>query len=231
MRDMCRTCSGGRPMRTSHRTLVGALATLALAAGLAGCGSGSQSDSSGSTITVAHGYTDVEAKALKVQEADVEQGAPRLEGAVRVQRRQRLGAAEDRGRVHGRQLPGRLLPVRLVRGDARQAAEAHRPDRPGRQEVVRLAGLLPLGAAGGDRRRQGRRRAGAGRQPQPRLQQDAVPEGRRGAAQRLLDLGGLPEGGGQADRPVDQDLRLGLRQRRQRGHRLALPRPAVAGGR
>ncbi len=55
-------------MRTSHRTLVGALATLALTAALAACGSGSESGSSGSTITVAHGYTDVEAKALKVQE-------------------------------------------------------------------------------------------------------------------------------------------------------------------
>ena len=31
--------------------------------------------------------------------------------------------------------------------------------------------------------------------------------------------------------PATQDLRLGLRQRRQRGHRLALPRPALAGRR
>ena len=46
-----------------------------------------------------------------------------------------------------------------------------------------------------------------------------------------LDLGRLPRSRRQAHRPGHQELRVGLRQRRQRGHRLALPRPAVAGRR
>jgi len=56
-------------MRRRHR-VAGALSlALLTATALAGCGSGSQSGTGGSTISVAHGYTDVEAKALKVQAA------------------------------------------------------------------------------------------------------------------------------------------------------------------
>jgi multiple sugar transport system substrate-binding protein len=57
-------------MRTTQRAVGSVVACLALAAGLAGCGSGSESGSGGSTITVSHGYTDVEAAALKVQAAE-----------------------------------------------------------------------------------------------------------------------------------------------------------------
>ncbi len=63
-------------MRTRARTIGCVLSCLALATGLAACGSGSQSDSSGTTITVSHGYTDVEAKALKVQEAEWNKAHP-----------------------------------------------------------------------------------------------------------------------------------------------------------
>ncbi len=46
-----------------------------------------------------------------------------------------------------------------------------------------------------------------------------------------VDLGRLPRRRPEADQPLDQAVRLGVRQRRQRGHRLALPRPALAGRR
>lgn len=54
-------------MAPRTRTAGALLAGLVLAGGLAGCGSGAQDNASDSTITVAHGYTDVEARALKQQ--------------------------------------------------------------------------------------------------------------------------------------------------------------------
>jgi multiple sugar transport system substrate-binding protein len=57
-------------MRTRARTVGCVLSCVIVAAGLASCGSGSQSGSSGSTITLSHGYTDVEARAIKVQAAE-----------------------------------------------------------------------------------------------------------------------------------------------------------------
>ncbi|NUS52439.1 MAG: ABC transporter substrate-binding protein [Nocardioidaceae bacterium] len=56
-------------MRRQPRLLGALAAVVLLAAAAAGCGSGSQSPSAGSTITVSHGYTDVEAAALKKQVA------------------------------------------------------------------------------------------------------------------------------------------------------------------
>ena len=57
-------------MRRRHRVAGALSVALLAAAALAGCGSGSQSGAGGSTISVAHGYTDVEAKALKAQAAE-----------------------------------------------------------------------------------------------------------------------------------------------------------------
>ena len=54
-------------MQLSLRTVTPLVCALALSATLAGCGSGSDDGDGGTTITVAHGYTDIEAKAIKVQ--------------------------------------------------------------------------------------------------------------------------------------------------------------------
>ncbi len=75
---------------------------------------------------------------------------------------------------------------------------------------------------GGDRRRQDRRRARPGGQPRDRLQQEALRRRRDRAADAGLDLGRLPGGGRQADRPVEGTVRLADSRRRQRRHRLAL---------
>ena len=184
------------------------------------------------TITVSHGYTDVEATALKAQVAAVEHRAPDAEGQARLQRRQRQRAAEDRRRLHRRQLPRHRLRVRLVGRPARPAAEAGRPHRQGegartsnwndfypseRQaatvngKVVGLPALVDnlslvynkkLFAA-----------AGVAAADADWTWQDF-----RDAAKKLTNAS-------------TQDLRLGLRQRRQRGHRLALPGDALAGRR
>ncbi len=46
---------------------------------------------------------------------------------------------------------------------------------------------------------------------------------------RGLDVGGLPHGGGGADRPGEEAVRVRVPGRRQRGHGVALRRDAVAG--
>ena len=58
--------------------------------------------------------------------------------------------------------------------------------------------LLPVRAAGGHGQRQGRRRPGPGRQPQPRLQQEDVRSGRDRTADLVVDLAGLPYRRGQS---------------------------------
>ena len=73
------------------------------------------------------------------------------------------------------------------------------------------------------------RRPGAGRQPRAGLQQEAVRPGRHRLPDRRLDVGRLPRGGPEADRSVGQAVRLGLRDRRERGHGVALRRAALAG--
>ena len=75
---------------------------------------------------------------------------------------------------------------------------------------------------------QGRGDPRPGRQPGTGLQQGAVQGGRRCVAERHLDVAAVPDRGQGAHQPGHQDLRLGLHQRRQRGHRLALPRDVVA---
>src|ERR1700709_2609011 len=67
-----RPCTNADPDRgvalQVGRRSVAALGAAVLVAGfLAGCGSGSQSGGSDTTITLQHGYTDVEAKALTAQ--------------------------------------------------------------------------------------------------------------------------------------------------------------------
>ena len=71
----------------------------------------------------------------------------------------------------------------------------------------------------------------AGRQPRARLQQEAVRAGRDRPADGQLDVDGLRERRAEAHQPGQEAVRLGLRQRRQRGHRLALLGDALAGGR
>ena len=144
---------------------------------LTACGGGSGSGGSAS-IVVTHGYTDVEATAMKARGRHVEPAAPRREGQPAVQRWQRQRAAEDGRRLHRRQLPRRRLPVRLLGQPAGQAAQAGRPHRPGQGSLGGLERLLPLGPRGVHGRRQGGRRPGPDRQPQPGLQQGPLRQGR-----------------------------------------------------
>jgi hypothetical protein len=55
----------------------------------------------------------------------------------------------------------------------------------------------------------------AGRQPQPRLQQEAVRRGSCRAADQQLDVGRLPHRRQEAHRRQHEDLRVGLCERRQ----------------
>ena len=172
------------PAGPAARAAVAAVVAGGLLAAAAGCGGSSGGSSSSSTpgpvtITVSHGYTDVEAKEIKAQADQWNTQNPDQEGQPRLQRRQRQRAAEDHRRLHRRQLPRRRLRVRLVRRPARPPAEAGRPHQQGQGPGLRLERLLPLRAAGGHRQRQGRRHPGPGRQPRPRLQQEAVRGGRR----------------------------------------------------
>ena len=74
--------------------------------------------------------------------------APRREGQAAVQRRQRQRAAEDRGRLHRRQLPRRRLPVRLLGRPARRASPSWSTSPTQVKAPTRELGrLLPLRAA------------------------------------------------------------------------------------
>jgi hypothetical protein len=103
-----------------------------LGAALAGCG-GSGSGDGGTTITVWHGYTDVEAKAISAQVKQWNSDHPNDKVRLVLQQRQRQRTAEDDRRLHGRQLPRRRLRVRLLRRAARPPAQAGRPDRHGEE--------------------------------------------------------------------------------------------------
>ena len=219
-------------------------AALALAAGLAACGGSGGGTSSGSspaalpspggggTVTLWHGYTDVERIATDAFVAKFNATEPRLHREVGVRRQQRLRAAEAHDGPGRRQGARHRLPVRLVAGQPRRLAQdrrhvaAHR-----RLAVVQLRRLLSRCATGGHGRRQGDRRPGADRQPLARLQQEAVRRGRRRVPHQGLDLDRLPRRGQETQRPRDQAVRLGLCERRQRGHGVALPCSAVAGQR
>ena len=147
-------------------------------------------------------------------------------------RQRRLRPAEGADGDPRRLLPRHRLPVRLVgrehgphaQGGRRRSAHQGRP-------VDQLERLLARRAPGRDRRRQDRRRPGARRQPRPRLQQEALRSGRHGLPDRRLDVGRLPRGGQAAHRPVGEAVRLGVRERRERGHGVALRRAALAGRR
>ena len=123
-------------------------------------------------------------------------------------------------------------PTSTARGRPNMATEAdRRPDRRGQAAAFGLERLLPGRARGGHRQRQDRRPARPRRQPRARLQQEALRRGRRRLPDSDVDVGRLPRRRQEADRRLEQAVRLGLHQRRQRGHRLALPRAALAGRR
>ena len=72
---------------------------------------------------------------------------------------------------------------------------------------------------------------GTDRQPRARLQQEALQAGGRVAPDRQVDVGRPAARGEEADEPEQEAVRLGLRQRRLRGHRLAVRGAPLAGGR
>ena len=222
------------------------VAALALVAGLAACGGSGGGSSSGSspaalpspggggTVTLWHGYTDVErdghrrssspsttpptpADAVKsVFAGNNDYALQKLLTALAA------GKAPDIAYQYGSSLAQPRRPRPRSSTCRRSSNDA----------VLRLERLL-------SRPRGWRARSngkvigvpGAGRQPRARLQQEAVRRGRRRLPDQRLDLERLPRRGQEAHRPRDQAVRLGLRQRRQRGHGLALPRSAVAGRR
>ncbi len=223
------------------------LPLIAVTLALAACGSSSNNSSSGSaktpaasggsksghtTITVWQGDTEVEAAGFKKLVAEFNRTHPSITVELAVLRQQRLRAAEGAGRHRRRQAAGHLLPVRLLGAQHRHqpaagaAQQVHR-----RRPQLQLERLLPRRAQGGHRRQQHHRDPRAGRQPRPGLQQDAVQAGRHPPAHGHLDLERLRERRRQAHQRGQEAVRLGLRQRRQRGHRLALLGDAVAGGR
>ena len=107
----------------------------------------------------------------------------------------------------------------------------HGPHRPRGRGRLRLGRLLPGRAGGLDRGRSRAGHPGADRQPRDRLQQATVRRRQPRPAHGGLDVGRLPHGRQGAHRPGDEAVRVRVPRRRQRGHRLALRRDAVGGGR
>ena len=182
-------------------------------------------------ITISHGYTDVEAKAITAQVATWNASHPKIQvkllfnggndGALqKTLANLAVGSPPDIAYEYGSSmaaLAGRPKVVDLT-------DKVKRPE-------LQLERLLLVRAGRGHERRQGLRRAGPGRQPRARLQQEAVRRGGCRVPDRQLDVGRLPIGGEEADRRRQQAVRMGVRGRRFRGHDLALARDAVASGR
>ena len=178
-----------------------------------------------------HGYVDVEGKALDGAAKRFNATHPKIHVTAqnygnadyalqKVLTAIRGGSYPDIAYLYG-SWAANIAPAQDGRPDA---ADQGRP-------VDQLERLLAGRAPGGDRRRQDRRRPGAGRQPRAGLQQEAVRPGRPRLPDRRLDMGRLPRGRQAPHRPVHQAVRLGLRGRRQRGHGVAVRRAAVAGRR
>ena len=112
----------------------------------------------------------------------VQQGAPRRRGdPAGVQQRPRAPEGADR---RARRHPARRrLHVRVLVAEHRQDPAGRRHVQLRRRAGLELGRLLRGRARGRDRRRQDRRRAGAGRQPRDRLQQEAV-QARPGSPRR-----------------------------------------------
>ena len=211
----------GRPLR--------ALVAVALVAGaLTACG-GSSDSGGGSSIVVTHGYTDAEATALKaavgtwnLQHPDEKVSLQFNGGNDSALQKTVAGFAAgnypDVAYQYGSSAAQLVRQPKLVDLTDRVQADS-----------VDWNDFYPSAREAVDRRRQGRRCPGPDRQPQPGLQQGALRPGPRRPADERLDLAGLPRRGQEADRREQPHLRLGLRQRRQRGHGLAVPRPALAG--
>ncbi len=198
---------------------------------LAACGGGGGSSSSGPTeIAVWHGYQDTEGDVFKGLVDQYNKEHPDVEGVGAVLL-QRPCAAEGSDGGARRQRTRRGLHVRVVVAEHRQDPADRRHDGRGGQTRLEVGRLLSGRARRGDRRRQGRRRACAGGQPRDRLQQEALRRCGRRAALAGLDMGRLPGGSRQADRPVEGTVRLADPRRRQRRHRVALRPDALGGGR
>ena len=210
-----------------------ALLAVALTVLVAGCGGGSGSSSGGKTnIVLWHGYVDVEGEGADGRGDAVQRDASQDPRHRPELRQRRLRPAEGADGDPRRLVPRHRLPVRLVGREHGPHAQGGRPGAAHQgRPVDQLERLLAGRAPGRDRRPQDRRRPGARRQPGPGLQQEAVRPGRPCLPDRRLDVGRLPRGGQEADRPVGEAVRLGVRQRRERGHGVAVRRAAVAGRR
>ena len=207
------------------------------AAAAAQCSSKGPAPSGGSTsghttITVWQGDTEVEAAGFKALVAEFNRTHPNITvnsqfygnsdyALQKVLAAIAGGKPPDISYLYGSWAPNIATNPQLV-----AAQQVHR-----RRPELQLERLLPRRAQGGHRRQQHHRDPRAGRQPRARLQQDAVQAGGHPAAHGHLDVDGLRERRHQADQPGQEAVRLGLRQRRQRGHRLALLGDAVAGRR
>ena len=218
-------------MRTRARTIGCVLSCLALATGLAACGSGSQSDSSGTTITVSHGYTDVEAKALKVQEAEWNKAHPDTKvrfvfnggndsALQKTVAGFTAGNYSDVSYQYGSSAATLAKQPKLIdlTDQVSEKSFDWQDFYPSEQQAATVGDKVVGVPALVDNlslvyNKELFRKAGVAPPNASWTWEDFAVRGR------------------QAHRPLDQDLRMGLRQRRERGHRLAVPRPAVAGGR
>ncbi len=231
---------GGDAMKRVHILGVAALVLAAVALGVVAAACGSSPTSSGSsaspggsgTVTLWHGYTDVErtatdAFAVKYNATDPawkvdavfsgnsDYGLQKLLTALAA------GKAPDMMYQYGSSLANLSRSPKIVTiGDLIAQSPDFNWDDFYRSRTPRVHG---------ERRGQGP--SGAGRQPLARLQQGALRQGRRRLSDGGLDLGRLPQCRRQAHRSGGQAVRLGLRERRRRGHRVALPRGALAGRR
>ena len=210
-------------MALTTKAAAGLAGLMALGAALAGCGGGSGSDG-GTTITVWHGYTDVEAKAMTAQAKQWNADHPD----------EKVKLVYNGGNDNALQktvagfTAGNYPDVAYQFGSS--AAQLARQPK-----LVDLTDTVKKADFNWD-------------DFYPSEQQAATVNGKVVGVPALvdnlslvynksmfkaagvplptasLDLGRLPQRREEADRPRDEDLRLGLRQRRQRGHRLALPR-------
>ena len=191
------------------------------------------SSSGGKTnIVLWHGYVDVEGKALTAAAKRFNATHPKIHVTVQNYGNADYALNKVLTAIRGGSLPRHRVPVRLVGREHGPHAQGGRPGAAHQgRPVDQLERLLARRAPGRDRRPQDRRRPGARRQPGPRLQQEALRSGRHRLPDRRLDVGRLPRRGQAADGPVGEAVRLGVRERRERGHGVALRRAPVAGRR
>ena len=179
------------------------------------------------TLTMWHGYTDVEADWFNAAIDQWNSENPDIQidplFVNNDKALQKLTVA-----LQGDEAAGHHLPVRLLapeRGDRAGPGGPHRLDPAAGRE---LGGLRPGGPRGRDLRREGPGHPRAHRQPGHRVQQDAVRRGGDRVPERRLDVGRPARRGQGADRPLEEAVRLLLPDGRLRGLRLALRAAPVA---